>query len=261
MAEMITKKDLLKSQAFETALTEGAEYKKSIITTYKKQNKDNYQRFQENMYEANVEVKKILDTKKKKRTEADNEVLKKFKSDVSTLYRQTTDFLIPEKLEDGKKSKVEKIVEKIMPVISMLRYIDENILDKELAKHGLQITAAKLEDICPGLATDDKKKVIKDIFNEAKNIKMKVAADNEQISDMIFNSKVPIDLQYDKNTNNTGLKPGDFSKLVDVKTKLLLAQTEDAKAKIDEKIEHIATEKTFEAARAELVRDSLTTMQ
>jgi hypothetical protein len=41
----------------------------------------------------------------------------------------------------------------------------------------------------------------------------------------------------------------------------LLAQTEDAKAKIDEKIEHIATEKTFEAARAELVRDSLTTMQ
>jgi acetolactate synthase small subunit len=178
MAETITKKDLLKSLAFETALTEGAEYKKSIITTYKKQNKDNYQRFQE----------------KKKRTEADNEVLKKFKSDVSTLYRQTTDFLIPEKLEDGKKSKVEKIVEKIMPVISMLRYIDENILDKELAKHGLQITAAKLEDICPGLATDDKKKVIKDIFNEAKNIKMKVAADNEQISDMIFNSKVPIDL-------------------------------------------------------------------
>lgn len=261
MAEK-TKQDLLKSDAFEAALSEGAEYKKGILTTYKQQNKSNYKRFQEVMYEADPEIKKILETKKKNRSEADIEKLKAFKSTVASLYRQTTDLIIPEKLDDGQKSKVEKIVEKVVPVIEMLRFIDQDLIGKEFAKHGILITSSQtIPAAYPGLDSDDKKAVIKQIFEEAKNIKMKVNADNEQISDMIFSTKVPAELQYDKNTNNAGLKPGDFQKLVDVKTKLLMAQTDEAKSKIDEKIEHIATEKQFEAARAELVRDSLTNMQ
>lgn len=39
------KKELLKTEAFEKALLEGAEYKKSIMTTYKQQNKACFERF------------------------------------------------------------------------------------------------------------------------------------------------------------------------------------------------------------------------
>jgi len=62
---------------------------------------------------------------------------------------------------------------------------------------------------------------------------------------------------YDKESNNTGLKPGDFRRLVDLKAKQLVAKSEEAKAKIDEKLQHAAADKQFEIARAELVRDKL----
>jgi len=102
---------------------------------------------------------------------------------------------------------------------------------------------------------------MRDIFNNAKNIKQKMVDDNEKIGTDIYQSRVPIDLQYDKNTNNVGIKPNDFTKLVDMKAKLSMATTEEAKEKVNDTIEQLAGEKQFEAARAELVRDSLTNLQ
>lgn len=42
---MSTKEELINSEEFEAALSEGAEYKKEIATTYKRQNKTTYERF------------------------------------------------------------------------------------------------------------------------------------------------------------------------------------------------------------------------
>ena len=253
---------LINSTEFNDALNAGAELRNNISTTYKIANKSNYKRFEEVMYEANSTVKKILDTKKKNRTPADIEVLKEFKKTLSTLYKQTQDLCTPEKVEEGKKSKIEKIVDKIIPVIDMLRYIDNNTLEAEFNKRGLSLVSTKkLEDKYPALNNDDKREVLKDIFNVATSLKTKVIKDNDEINVNIFTSKVPIDLQYDKDTNNSGLKPSDFRKLVDVKAKLLAAKTDEAKEKVDDKIEKLASDKQFEVARAELVRDKLTSME
>jgi hypothetical protein len=62
---------------------------------------------------------------------------------------------------------------------------------------------------------------------------------------------------YDKETNNSGLKPGDFKKLVDLKAKQLAAKSEEAKTKIEQKLHDAAADKQFEIARAELVRDKI----
>lgn len=258
MAKNTTKEDLLKSDEFDKAIAEGAECKKDMVTSYRIQNKQNFNRFYEVMLEANEEIKKILDTKKKFRSDSDQEAVENFKKTVRAMYTQVQALTVDEHLEEGKKTRVEKIVEKIIPVIDILRYIGCNELENEFARRGMKLTTSmKLEDKYPELNNDDKRKVMKDIFDTATSIRQKVIDDNDYINNDLFTSKVPLGLQYDKSTNNVGFKTGDWRKLVDAKAKLIMASSVEAKEKAEEKLDHIATEKQFEAARAELVRDKL----
>lgn len=250
-------KELLTSKEFEDALDEGVEFKKCIITTYKEENKINYDLFFDIMLNANEKIKRLIQLPKKRRTNEDNELIKNFKSEIKALYSQCQNLLVEEKTEDNKKSKIQKIVEKIIPVILLLRYIGNNSLDKEFAKYGYNILGPTFEEKYEDLKAESKRKVISDIFNTAKNIKEKVINDNNKIAENIFSTKVPIELQYDKEMNPTALKPTDFAKLVTVKTKKDIAESEDSKNKISEKIEAMSAEKQFEAVRAELMRDSL----
>lgn len=258
MENQVTKQDLLKSDEFDNAITEGAEYKKDMVSSYRTQNKQNFTRFYEVMLEANDEVKKILDTKKKNRTDSDKQLVEDFKKTIRAMYTQVQALTIDEHLEEDKKTKIEKIVDKIIPVIDILRYIGRNELENEFARYGMKlVTDKRLEDKYPILDNDDKRSIIKDIFDQATSIKQRVTDDNEYINNDLFTRKVPIGLQYDKSTNNTGFKTSDWRKLVDAKAKLIMASSDEAKEKAEEKLEHIATEKQFEATRAEMVRDKL----
>jgi len=258
---MATKKELIDSQEFENALVEGAECKKDMVTSYKQQNKTNFNSFYEVMLESNEEIQRILDTKKKNRTDSDKQLVEDFKKNVKSMYSQVQALTVDERLEEGKKTKIEKIVDKIVPVLSILRYVGNTKLDKELAKHGVSISVSKLEDTMPALNDDNKRKALTGILNSATSIRQKVIDDNNYINEDLFAKKVPVDLQYDKGNNNVGLKTGDWRKLVDAKAKLIMANTAEAKEKAEEKIEHIASEKQFEIARAELVRDKLAKIQ
>lgn len=255
---MTNNKELMSSEEFNNALLEGVEYKKNILTSYKSQNKTNQERFEEVMHSVDTDIQHIEDKKKKNRTEDDQKKLKDFKKYVSTIYKQTQDMCIVEKLEDGQKSKVQKIVEKVVPVIYMLKYIGNDALEQEFKKNGIDLIFKQtLEDKYPMLQEPAKKVVMQDIFTNATAIKQKMIDDNDKIVTDVFQTKVPADLQYDKKANNTGLKQNDFVKLVDLKTKMVMATSDEAKEKVEELVENLAGEKQFEAARAELVRDKL----
>ena len=259
---MATNKELISSEQFEEALAEGSEKKKEIVTSCKQANKSTFQQFSETMFLANKNVMDILAKRRKDRTDAEVEEVKNFKMQVRQLYFQTQKLVAPEKLEAGKKSKFQKIVEKIVPVIDMLRYIDENALENELNKHGIEVSRRpKLEETYPDLADEKKKEAVKGIFDDAKSIQKRIDDSNEAIGTSIYTQKVPVELQFDKDSNNSGLKVGDFKRLVDIKMKLDLAKSQEAKDKVDEKIQDQAEEKQFEIARAELVRDCLSTLQ
>lgn len=81
-----SKKELLKTEAFENALLEGAEYKKDIMTTYKQQNKACFERFSSVMIEAAPEIKQLLEKRKKDRTDDDNERINAFKTEVRQMF-------------------------------------------------------------------------------------------------------------------------------------------------------------------------------
>ena len=257
----MTKKELIDSKEFEDALLEGANCKNELIESFKTQNKTAYSDFYQAMLEANNEICSILDIKKKNRTPDQVKQVNDFNATVKAMYWQVQNLSLKEDLEEGKKTKIDKIVDKIVPVIKILRYIDDNRLDDAFKKHGISIVTSKLEEDIPSLKQDAKKIAITGLLKNAVAVKQKAVDSNERINNDIYQTKVPIDLQFDKQSNNTGLKQGDWRKLVDFKAKLLQAKSEEAKESIDEKIENTAADKQYEIARAELVRDKLTKLQ
>lgn len=256
-----TKQDAISSKQFEDALLEGASIKKDIATKIKRQSKAEYERFYETMLDANDSMKEILAKRRKNRTDDDKAKLQKFKADCRKTYSLVCDYMTPEKAEDGKMTKVQKLVDKIASALDVLRYAGCTVLDDEFSKRGISLAAGtRLEDKHEKLKDNAVRANVADIFKTAVGLKQKARDDNDFISTTIYTEKIPAELLYDKDSNNSGLKPGDFRKLVDLKAKQLMASSEEAKAKVEQKIQKAAADKQFEIARAELTRDKITQM-
>lgn len=260
------KQKLLNSNEFDKALDNAVEIKQQSVMKYKTSSKNLFLQFSELMTNNNDEIKEILGKKKSKWTEFDNNRIKEFSKELKAMFNQTIDLSIDEeklaKKADGtvaeKKSKAEKIVDKIVPVIKMLKYIGNNKLDNALEKAGIQIEFVKLEDENPQLQQENVKEAIASIFTEATKSKEDMLSKSIEIETEIYPT-IPEDLQFDKDVRADGLKSSDFKKLVDVKTKLKIAKEKDPdKAKdTSDKIEQLAKDKQFEISRTELVRDKL----
>ena len=157
---------------------------------------------------------------------------------------------------------MQKLVDKVSFAIDILRYIaDDNVLDSEFDKRGISIaTGMRLEDKYDYFSRADIKQNMVDIFSCASKLKKQMQDDNESIATNIYTQRVPVELQFDKDANNDGLKPSDFKKLVDLKTKQIMASTDEAKAKVEETIENAASDKQFEVVRAQMMRDKITAL-
>ena len=250
------KTNLILSDEFEKALVSAAEIKNNNISMCKTRNKDNYIQFYELMLASRRDIQSILDMRKKNRTDDDNNKVKSFKKEVSSTYKQVCDLLIPEELEDGEPSKIQKMVQKITSVLKMLDYLGDNRIEEEFKKSGIELKYKKLseEEV---FSQSHIKENIECIFNNGKNIKEDINKNNEEIKTNIYENSVPSDLQFDKSMNPTGIKSSDFCKLVDLKAKLLQAQDDDAKEKISEKASDMAGDYLMQNRRNELLNQKL----
>ena len=255
---MADKKELMNSSEFNDAILAGAELKKTSNAVFKTQNKVEFERFYETMLKSRPDIQEILGKRRKNRTDSDKELVRKFKGDVGKTYRLVCDYLLPDDVEDGQMTKIQKLVDKVASALDILRYIGATTLDDEFNKRGITLTTGvQLENKYEIFKDSAVKKNVIDIFNQASKLKQKSKDNNVIISEEIYSSKVPPELVYDKESNNTGLKPGDFRRLVDLKAKQLTAKSEEAKAKIEQKLHDAASDKQFEIARAELMRDKI----
>ena len=254
---LVTKKtELMNSDEFNQALSDAAELKKEILTSCKNRNRNNFDRFYDIMVKSDKRVEDILDIKKRNRTDDDNNYLKTFKKNVSQTYKQVCDLITPEELEDGELSKVQKIVQKITTVLKMMSYIGYNDIENEFKKNGITLNYDKL-DTNPVFANPTVKSNIADVFSIGKNIREDVNNNKEEIEDVIYTQSVPIDLQYDKQQNPIGIKPADFSKLVSLKTKILMAVSDEQKEKVGEVAENLAADYVFQNNRNDIMNKKI----
>ena len=252
-----SKTDLIKCDEFEKALTDAANLKKENLTSVKTRNKDNYSRFYDLMVMSRTDIQSILDMKKKDRTEAELEKLKLFKKETSQMYRQICTLLAPEELEDGELTKVQKIVQKIAPIVKMMDYIGHGEIEKEFSKYGITFDYLHLSDSETIFENEDVEKDIKEIFERGTNLKTENDKNNEEIKTTIFENSVPAELQFEKSSNPTGIRSSDFCKLVDIRTKLMMASTDEAMEKVKEKANDMAGQFEFDNARNRLMQTKM----
>lgn len=254
------KTDLICSEEFDKALESAAEIKKETLTSCKEQNKVNYDRFYEIMVMSDNDINQILDKKVKDRTDSEKEKLKEFKKNTAFMYRQICTLIAEEDLEEGEQTKIEKLVQKIAPIVKLMRYIGRYEIDNEFKKYGITLDYEKLDEN-ETFANENIKTNVEDIFNSGKTIKETVSNKNNEIKVNIFVQNISPELQYDKESNPLGIKESDFCKLVDLKVKMLMANSEDAKEKLNEKVNNIAGDYEFNNARNKILQNKILTLE
>lgn len=255
------KTELIKSEAFENALVSAANLKMENLTSVKTRNKNNYSRFYDIMVMSRRDIQTILDKRKKDRSDDDNNKIKTFKKETSQSYRQICQLIAPEQLEEGEQTKIEKLVQKIAPIVKLMNYIGHAEIEKEFLKYGITLDYTKLIDSETLFEDENIEKDVKEIFETGKNLRVETDNNNEAIKGTIFETSVPLELQFDKSSNPTGIKSSDFCKLVDIQTKLLMANTEEAREKVDEKANDMAGEIEFANVRNKLMQSKLIDLQ
>ena len=259
---------LILSDDFDKALTDGADIKSEIHGTMKQRIKNNYERFYDIMLVSRPDIQSICDKRKKDRTPDENETLKKFAKTVKKQYRFVKDMMFlseDEKANDDGTTnivpkKVVQLVERLSSVYAILKYIGNHTLEDELVKNGIAVSATPLEMQSEAFENVRIKEDMVEIFNESCKIWSEIDDAERRIKGDIFVNMVPENLQFDKQTNPSGLRDSDFKKLVDVKYKLLKSEKsgdEESKEKASEKAMDEAEKKTFEIERNKTIRTGL----
>lgn len=262
MENKTDKTSLIVGDEFEKALLDAANVKKENLTSVKSRNKDNYSRFYDIVLMSRRDVQTILDKRKKDRTDDENNLVKEFKRETSQTYRQICNLLAPEELEDGEQTRVEKLVQKIAPLVKLMEYTGHHEIEDEFKKYGIVLDYERLGDMeDSAFENEEIENSLKEVFENGKNLKDEANKNNDAIKTTIFETAVPVELQFEKSTNPSGIRSSDFCKLVDLKTKMLMAQSDEAKEKIDEKANDMAGQCEFDNARNKLIQSKLIEFQ
>lgn len=258
---------LILSEDFDRALEGGADIKSEIHGVMKQRAKSAYERFHELMLMSRDDIQAICDKRKKDRTPAEAEELKKFIKWTKMQYKCIKDMTFlseEEKVDDNGVSntvpkKVVQIADKIAAAVALLRYIGNPTLEDELSKRGVEVCVKNLEDISETFANENVRKDMISIFDDSNRIWTEIDDAERKIKEDIFVNMVPAHLQFDKQTNPSGLRDTDFKKLVEVKYRLLKSEQGDAEAKekASEKAMDEAEKKTFEIERNKTIRTGL----
>lgn len=260
-------KTLINSEVFDNALTSGSKIKDEIDVAIKTRNKNNYNIFFDILLHSRTDIQSILDKKKKNRTDEENDIYKKFVKETKTKYKLVKDMLFiseDDKLNaDGTENtiskKLAKLVDTLSSVHALLKYIGCNTLDEELQKRGIRVISKSMEEQSEVFENELVKKDVNGVFEQTCLIQSDIEEAKRKITEDIFSSMVPSELQYDKNTNPTGLKGSDFDKLVSIKHSIIKAEKSDndEKEKVNDKVTVEAEKKTFDIARNETILEFL----
>ena len=159
--------------------------------------------------------------------------------------------------------KVVQLAEKLSAVYAILKYIGIDTLEDELHKRGVTVSVTPLDMQSEVFENERVKEDMSDIFRESCAIWGEIDDAERRIKTEIFTNMVPERLQFDSQTNPSGIRDSDFKKLVDLKYKMLKSEKsgdEESKEKASEKAMDEAAKKTFDIERSKTIRTGLMAM-
>lgn len=218
---------LANNTSLENAINEGYPHNVKIINDLNPQMKEVRNEFVKLMAKNDYKgIKAVFE--KKKKTSEDKEKIKAWRKSLNTTFKNIEHIIKPNENEDL----IGKLVEKIVSIAQMLKYIGRNDLETRLQGCGITLDIVKLEDVNPMFADEDCKTLVKNVFSEVETIKEDIQKENTIIKKDCY-EMLDSDIAYSQD-NKGGLKSSDFAQLVKNKA-LMQLQDDDKNTKMMEK--------------------------
>ena len=233
-------KDLVHTDEFKEAVQKCTDKHVEIIETYKPEIKECKQDFAE----AAATCFSDMGKREKKR------MMRDFQSTFNKLHRLWDS----EEQNSSGETKLSRLAQEVSNVIRWFDFLGDDRMKTLLQDNGVYIDDAKTRKITKDYPlTDAVGQTMKSCLDDATLKNRKIREMTKDMSEDLFSSNVPTELQFDKDTNPIGLKASSFNKIC----KANAVKMTKSKEKSDKYISDLAEKAAFNEATEQLVQESL----
>ena len=217
--------EAINSSEFTELIDKAAPYRVKIDTDYRREMKEVKDMFLTQMFKSDPKLQLIVAKKKKDRSEDEIEYYNTAIKSFNRKFNAVKKIIHPNKGDASEAA--QKLVDRIVEVAEMLKYIGRDYITDAFKNVGIKIDIPDLEDKNQYFAKNGTKDVVADIFDQADEVQGCICQASDEIKINIFN-ELPDNIKFDAKQNRRGIKPGGFQKLV--KSKALILEGGEGKA-------------------------------
>ena len=213
------------SQEFTDKIDEAAPFRVKIDVDYRREMKEVKDLFIKEKTKSDLQIQTILKKDKRTRTEEEIERLRSFFKTASKEFQAVKKVIHPNK--DGPEEAAQKIVDRVVDVAKILKYIGRDYITQAFANAGITIDIPAIEDENVYFAKEGSKEIMADIFSQADEVQGQICKASDEIKIRIFD-ELPEHIKFDAKENKNGIKKGAFQKIVKAKAIKLEKSSEKA---------------------------------
>lgn len=214
------------SQEFTDKIDEAAPFRVKIDVDYRREMKEIKDLFIKEVVKSDSKLQAILSKNKKSRQEDENEYVKSVYKKACREFQAVKKVIHPNK--DGPEEAAQRIVDRVVEVAKVLKYIGRDYITAAFANAGISISIPDLAVENPYFAQEGKQEIVADIFDQADQVQGQICQASDEIKIRIFD-ELPDHVKFDKEKNKNGIKKGAFQKIV--KAKAIKIEKSNEKAK------------------------------
>lgn len=218
------------SQEFTEKIDEAAPFRVKIDVDYRREMAEVKDLFVKEITKSDQKLQTILAKNKKLREEEENEYVKVAYKKASKEFQAVKKIIHPNK--DGPEEAAQKLVDRVVEVAKMLKYIGKDYITTAFANAGIKIDIPDLAVENPYFAKEGKQEIVADIFDQADEVQGRICQASDEIKIRIFD-ELPDFIKFDSKDNKNGIKKGAFQKIVKAKA-IKIEKSGDKAAKFKE---------------------------
>ena len=218
------------SKEFTDKIEEAAPYRVKIDVDYRREMREVKDLFIKEIVKSDDKLQRILEKSKKARSEDENAYAKSVYKRAGREFQAVKKVIHPNK--DGPEEAAQKIVDRVVDVAKILKFIGRDYLTKAFANAGITIDIPDLDKENAYFAKDGKREIMTDIFDQADEVQGQICQASDEIKIRIF-GELPEHVRFDSKENKNGIKKGAFQKIVKAKA-VKLEQTNEKATKFKE---------------------------
>lgn len=213
------------SKEFTDKIDEAAPFRVKIDVDYRREMKEVKDMFMNEKIKSNPKLQAILKKKKKDMDENELSYAKEELKKASREFQAVKKIIHPNKGEPQEAA--QKIVDRVVDVAKILKYIGRDYLTEAFANAGISIEIPDIGEENEYFAKEERREVLTDIFNQADEVQGQICQASDEIKIRIF-GELPEHIRFDSKENKNGIKKGAFQKIV--KSKAIAIEKSSEKA-------------------------------